>query len=300
MRAKPDYKAAVTKVIRDEFAETGYILSKSLAAKIGKLPPAAVREHFADAVAAIPDREEVKQAYEEFLDLACAGEVTDELVAAGAGARLTAERIADAISEVPEVITRRARALGLKLAGSEHAYAAASRLTPQTARRLMATGMSKARLMRITAVPYPTLMQRLEASRDVVVASTMPPKQNGRDQARRGSNSDAVRPRVVDASATNGVAGHASVKPIMVHGFRREAINLAARQILMRDGHDPDALVAGIYVRDDRDGEPRLECDRIEMVEGRPTPHVAMYRLEAEKIASILTLVEQASASTAG
>lgn len=299
MSARPDYKAVVTKIIHDEFAASGYILSKSLAAKLGKVPPSAVREHFVDAVAAIPDREQVEQAYQEFLDLACTGAVTDELIAAGSAARLTAERIADAINEVPEIVARRARALGLKLAGSEHRYAAASRLTPGTARRLMATGLSKARLLRIAAVPYPTFMQRLEAPLDVAETNEPSPELPDADEVLKDSNVATAQSCVDIASASISVAMHASAAPIAVNGFASEAINLAARQVLIRDGRDPDELVAGIYRRDIGDGGSRLECDRIEIVEGRPTPHVAVYRVEAEKIASILMLIEQASASVA-
>ncbi|MBX3531974.1 MAG: hypothetical protein KF849_15300 [Rhizobiaceae bacterium] len=74
-----------------------------------------------------------------------------------------------------------------------------------------------------------------------------------------------------------------------------EAIDLAAGQILLRDDRDPDELVARVCCRNN-DGDERLEFDRIELVDGRPTPHVASFRLEAERIASTLALVEASSA----
>ena len=295
MRAGVEDKAIVKSVIHGEFASGGYVPNKNLVEKLGGIPSWVVRRHYDDVVAAIPDREEVDLAYERFLDLACAGALCDELIAAGSAARVTARRIAIAVGEEPDTVAKRAKALGLKLARTEHRYAAASRLAPATAQRLTTTGLSKARLQRIAGVPAQTFAQRLQQAAgqaaggapgsSIIDDNDVPPIE-------KAVSTEAAAPATTRLDTAQG---HISLAPMTVRGFTSDAIDLAARQILLRDGRDPDELVAGVYRRGDGE-QARLECDRIEIVDGRPTPHVAVYRVEADRIASIVTLVEAAAA----
>ncbi|MBX3531583.1 MAG: hypothetical protein KF849_13315 [Rhizobiaceae bacterium] len=293
MRAKPDYKTIVENVVLAEFAAGGYIANKHLVGKLGKVPGWVVRRYHDDAVAAIPDRQQVEQAYARFLEIACRGELCDELISAASSARLTAQRVADVIGEETETVAKRARALGFKLARSEHKFAAASRLTTECARMLAATGLSKARQQKIAGVPSQTFAQRLVAA----AATEDEPDELANDVDEHLQGQGLQNEETVASVTASGRCPDEPVLlgPIAVRGFGNEAINLAARKILLRDGRDPDQLVVGVYHHDEGDGG-RLECDRIELVDGRPTPHVASFRLEAERIASILALVEASSA----
>lgn len=292
-RTKRDYKAVIESLVLSEFAASGYILNKHYIEKISGVPAHVVRAHHDEAIAKIPDRDVVEGAYASFLDVACEGELTDELVRLGGEARLTGRRIAEAVRVEADEVAGRAAALGVKLSETELPYAAASRLTPEAARRLSATGLSKTRLKEVCGVPITTFELRLRAAEAVAVIGS-DPVALATDGTGDGS---AAEPSADDwdlgfAEPAREIV--ASPDPVRIGmGFDGNTISRAAREILVRDGRDPDVLVAGTYCAA---GSDRLECDRIEMIDGRPTPLVAAYRLEAEKIASMLDLLKSVAA----
>jgi hypothetical protein len=294
---KLEAKLVIERVLNAEFAKSGGILSKNLLEKRSGVSSVRVREHYDEAVSKIPDLETVQEAYREFLEAACDEALTPDLVRLGSAARLTARRIAKGVGSTEEEVKSLAEEIGAGLSSSELPYGSAGKLVAEDCAMILASGVARGRAHEIADVSEATFDLRLSRLGDRGTGvqgqqETQAYSAYSLDLSRDPGDAEAVAP-TEEASDGAPAALTDPRRPLV----SRKVFEQAARIALARQGRDPDSIVPGVY-RGERADRERLICDWVELIDGRETPVSAAYKIEADKIAGVVSLVAEASGGT--
>lgn len=263
------------RVMQKSFEQTGCVPAVELVSQEVGAAWCVVKKHYLMIKNSLPEREAVEAAYAGFLEEACLSqdaEPSHRLLQLASDAKLTANRIGNAINVDPAYVELRAAELGIELSTVEApGLALPRRLTEEALRALRKVPVNASTAARVAGVSYQTLYNKLKRF-EVDLPRQGMLKQP--EKALRGKN-EIDRPAIVEE--------------IRRLGTSENVIVAAARTLLASAGHEPDELVPGAY--SDPDG--KLCCDEIQMTDGQAVAVIYAYRPEAKRVRQVLGAVLQ-------
>ncbi|MBP0439113.1 hypothetical protein [Tianweitania sediminis] len=294
-------------VMNEEHRASGTILPKLQVEKRAGVSAGTVNKYYERAIEQIPDRAAVEQNYHSFLHRACifrkpgaTAERLEDLLHLASAALLTAARSATSLAVAEAEIVRLVEEKNIKLAASQLTNSAALRLTTDATRVIQATGADASIAHQVAGVPSSTWGLRLRAVeledqlRQVVPATASQRETEGLGLAEQDEPKNVAGRESDEPTSGSWSAYQSETLTLGSSSLTERTIQQAARLKLERAGQDPDQMIEGLYRPEGRQAK-LLTYDAMHVIDGACVPMSAAYRIEADRIADVLSCLEEAT-----